>query len=140
MQQMQSAQPPEVQFINELLARDYPGGTHKLLTARHEELTPDFLAALRASCRHDGAAGSAGSGRAPPRHPRASGAGRLNRQGPAAAEGVRACAWLLLRSQFGPLVISTGVVYNDGVYEFWRVSQSPFVVTAGVTFVVQQAR
>lgn len=46
MQQMQSAQPPEVQFINELLSTEYPGGTRKLLTARREELTPDFLAAL----------------------------------------------------------------------------------------------
>ena len=46
MEQMQSAQPPEVQFINELLSVEYPGGTRKLLTARREELTPDFLAAL----------------------------------------------------------------------------------------------
>ena len=46
MQQMQSAQPPEVQFINELLTTEYPSGTRKLLVERRAELTPDFLAAL----------------------------------------------------------------------------------------------
>ena len=46
MQQMQSAQPPEVQFINELLTVEYPSGTRKLLASRRAELTPEFLDAL----------------------------------------------------------------------------------------------
>ena len=46
MQQVQAAQPPEVQFINELLSADYPSGTRKLLVERRAELTPDFLAAM----------------------------------------------------------------------------------------------
>lgn len=48
LQIMQESMPPELQFVNELLAQEYPQGTEKLLRARQAEVNADFLEVLEA--------------------------------------------------------------------------------------------
>jgi hypothetical protein len=47
MELIQESQPPEIQFINELLAADYPDGTLALLKDNPEEVTANLLDLMR---------------------------------------------------------------------------------------------
>lgn len=47
MKRIQESQPPEIQFINELLAAEYPEGTQTLLDENHEKVNAQLLEVMR---------------------------------------------------------------------------------------------